>query len=226
VLADIIAKLESGDKVDNNSLFRGTLYCCSNKRRSRKMMFPATAIRMVFAYIHDSPLGGHLGIFKTINKIRSHFFWKRMGKDIRSRGRACHSCALSKPAQSSRLGFLASEVAQRPKQNFFVDYVGKLTLSKVGNTAFVICVDAFSKFVWMIPVHQATTRTTIKHLKERIFSSFFVPERFWYRIILCVLHLGNFGNFALNWAQSMSPLLLNNRSPHMLNDLTGTCEPP
>ena len=90
--------------------------------------------------------------------------------------RACHTCALSKPAHSSRLGLLASEVAQRPMQKFFIDYIGKLPRSKTGNTAILVCVDAFSKFVWMIPVRQATTRATIKAVKERIFSCFSVPE--------------------------------------------------
>jgi len=99
-----------------------------------------------------------------------------MNKDIRSRVHAYHTCALSKPAQNSRLGLLASEVAQRPTQKIFIDYVGKLPRSKAGNSAILVCVDAFSKFVWLIPVRQATNKATIKALQERIFSSFSVPD--------------------------------------------------
>ncbi|GFG36571.1 hypothetical protein Cfor_06188 [Coptotermes formosanus] len=40
----------------------------------------------------------------------------------------------------------------------------------------LVCVDAFSEFVWLIPVHEATTMATIKALKERVFSNFSVPE--------------------------------------------------
>jgi transposase InsO family protein len=61
-------------------------------------------------------------------------------------------------------------------QKIFIDYVGKLPRSKAGNLAILICVHAFSKFAWMIPVQQATTKATIKALQERIFSSFSVPE--------------------------------------------------
>jgi hypothetical protein len=75
-----------------------------------------------------------------------------MDKDIRSRVRACHTCVLSKPAQNSTLGLLASEVAQRPMQMISIDYVGKLPCIKAGITAILVCVDAFSKFVWMISV--------------------------------------------------------------------------
>lgn len=116
LLADIIAKLETSDTVDNRSFSKDTLYCHSSKGRGLKVVVPAAAIPMVFAYFHDSPLGGGLGVFKTINRIRSQFIGKGMDKDIRSRVRACHTCALNKPAQSSRWGLLASEVAQRPMQ--------------------------------------------------------------------------------------------------------------
>ena len=176
VLAGIMAKLERGDKVDNYTLSKGTLYCLSSKGHGQMLVVPAAAIPMVFAYFHDLPLGGHLGVFKTTHKIRSQFIWQGMDKDIRSQICACHTCALSKPAQSSRLGLLASELAQRPVQKIFMNYVRKLPRSKASNTAILVCVDAFSQFVWMIPVRQATTRATINALKERIFSSFSVPE--------------------------------------------------
>jgi hypothetical protein len=49
VLADIIAKLERGDKVDNYSLSKGTLYRRSCNGRGQKLVVPAAAIPMVFA---------------------------------------------------------------------------------------------------------------------------------------------------------------------------------
>jgi hypothetical protein len=39
-----------------------------------------------------------------------------------------------------------------------------------------VCVDAFTKFVWLLPVREATSKVTIKVLKEHIFTSFSVPE--------------------------------------------------
>jgi hypothetical protein len=176
VLAGIIAKLERGDNVQNYSLSRDTLYYSAGNRHGEKLVVPAAAIPMVFAYFHDSLLSGHLGVFKTINKICSQFIWKGMDKEICSRVHYSQTCTLSKPAQNSRLGLLASEVAQRPMQKIFVDYVSKLPLSKAGNSAILVCVDPFSKFVWLIPVRQATTKATIKALQERIFSSFSVSE--------------------------------------------------
>jgi hypothetical protein len=170
VLGDIIAKLERGDNVQNYSLSRGTLYCRASKRRGLKLVVPAAAVPMVFTYFLDFPLGGHLGVTKTINKIRSQFIWKGMDQEIRSRAHACHTCALSKPAHNLKLGLLVSEVAQRPTQKIFIDYVGKLPRSKVGNSAILVCVDAFSKFVWLIPVRQAMTRLFVLTPFPRLFG--------------------------------------------------------
>jgi transposase InsO family protein len=40
----------------------------------------------------------------------------------------------------------------------------------------LVCVDAFSKFVWLVPVRKTTSEATIKALRTYIFSSFSVPE--------------------------------------------------
>lgn len=50
------------------------------QRPMSNLVVPAAAIPTVFAYFHNSPLGSHLGVFKTIKKIRSEFIWKGMDK--------------------------------------------------------------------------------------------------------------------------------------------------
>jgi len=174
-LVGIVAQLEKGDLVNGYILSNGILYCRPKKRGDPKLVVPTVAIPMVFAYFHESQLGRHLGVFKTISKIRSQFIWKGMDKDICSRVCACQTCALSKLAQNSHWGLLASDVAQRPMQKIFID-VGKLPRRKASNTAILVCGDAFSKFVWLVPVKEATTRMTIKALNGSIFCSFSVLE--------------------------------------------------
>jgi hypothetical protein len=175
-LSEIIRKLENQETHPPYSLSKDVLHCRARSDRGRKVVVPSAAVPMLFSYYHTSPLGGHLGVYKTLNKIRENFIWKSMDSDIRERIRHCRVCALSKPAQNTRLGLLASEIADRPFQKIFIDYVGKLPRSKIGNEMLLVCVDAFSKFVWLVPVRSATTSATIKALRERIFASFSVPE--------------------------------------------------
>ena len=115
-------------------------------------------------------MGGHLGIYKTRHKIREQLIWKGMDKDISSRVKACSTCALSKPAQFQRWGYLASSVAEHPMQKLFIDFVGKLPRTKLGNTYILVVVDAFTK------LEEATSAAPISSLKN-IFASFGMPPR-------------------------------------------------
>jgi len=126
-----------------------------------------------------------------------------MDKDIRSWVPACQTCALSKPAQNCHWGLLASEFARRPMQKIFIDYVGKLPGSKAGNTAILVFADAFSKFVWLVPVREATIRITIKALKVSIFGSF-LSRSFECEIMPRVSLLGNSDNFVSCWGSNTS----------------------
>jgi transposase InsO family protein len=175
-LLDIRNRLSQRQKIDHYRLSKGLLYWHSRKGRSQKLVVLASVRPMIFAYFHDSPLGGQLGVFKTLSKISEYFMWKGMDKEVHDKVHQCHTCSLSKPAQNTRFGLLSSEAAQRPMRKLLIDFVGKFPRSKAGNTAILVCVDAFSKFVWMIPVREGTTRATIKALKERIFSIFSLPE--------------------------------------------------
>jgi hypothetical protein len=58
----------------------------------------------------------------------------------------------------------------------FIDNVGKFPCTKQGKCMLLFCVDAFSKFVWLVPVRKATTEATIKAIRANIFSSVSVPE--------------------------------------------------
>jgi hypothetical protein len=155
-LLDICLKLESGENFYPYSLHKKVLLCPSRSDRKPKVVVPTAVVSMVFDYFHNSLFGGNLGVFETINKIREHFIWKGMDNYIRTRVRNGKTCSLSKPAQNSKLGHLGSEVSQRPFQKIFIDYVGKFPRSKAGNTMILVCVDSFSKFVWLVPVREAT----------------------------------------------------------------------
>jgi hypothetical protein len=67
--------------------------------------------------------------------------------------RACRVCELSKLAQNSHYGMLSSDVTSCPLV-ILINVVGRLPQSKSGNIYALLCVDAFTKFVWIFPVPQ------------------------------------------------------------------------
>jgi hypothetical protein len=216
----IIKCLQRGDVVPNYSLSKGVLRCKASAGRSWKAVVPVTVVPMIFKYIHERSIGGHLGIFKTIQKIRQDFIWKGMDHDIRERVRHCQVCAMSKPAQSHKFGFLASQPAERPMQKIFIDYVGRFPRSKSCNSMLLVCVDAFSKFVWLFPVWEATTATTIAALRKGIFASFSVPEIIVSDNAKCFFR-ASLGSFVSLWGFNILPPPHITLTPLMLKGSTG-----
>lgn len=176
-LGPILRELLNGGTHPPYFLTKGAL-CCRPQRgnRSPKLVLPSALVPMVFEFFHSSPAGGHVGILKTIGKIRQHFIWKGMDREIAGRVRTCRLCALSKPAQNTQLGLLASEVAHQTMEKVFIDFVGPFPRSKQGNTMLLVCVDSFSKFVWMLPLRRATANTAVQALKSAIFQHFGFPK--------------------------------------------------
>ena len=41
---------------------------------------------------HDSPLAGHMGIFKTYRKLRQRFYWKGLKEDVQKHVNECKVC--------------------------------------------------------------------------------------------------------------------------------------
>lgn len=175
VLGPIIERLERSDPVAGYFLKKSLLYCMVGKKHLFRVALPAVLIPLVFKFFHESPVGGHLGIFKTRDKIRQYFSWQGMDADIRVRVKACEVCAMAKPSQRTNYGLLASEVPTTVMDRLVIDYVGKLPRSSDGNQYILVVVDSFSKFVWMFPTRECTTHATMEALK-RIFAVMGFPK--------------------------------------------------
>jgi hypothetical protein len=81
-LCKIIESLESGQDVSRYQLHKGILCYVSARGQERKIVLPSAAVPMIFDFFHCSPVGGHLGVFKTLQKIREKFTWKNMARQI------------------------------------------------------------------------------------------------------------------------------------------------
>lgn len=170
-----ILVLKNGELLPKFSLRKGVLCCVSSRDKLPRIVLPTALIPMVFNYYHKSPFGGHLGVFKTLNKIREHFIYSNMKADIHQRVRSCQECAFAKPSANTKLGKLVSEKPTRPLEKIYFDYMGPMVRSKSGNRFLLVCVDAFSKYVWFAPTRNSTSQTTIKEL-TRIFQCFGFPK--------------------------------------------------
>ncbi|KAJ4430519.1 hypothetical protein ANN_19107 [Periplaneta americana] len=115
-----------------------------------KVVVPNELDQVVLKYYHDSPPGGHLGVYKTLAKIREQFTCKGMGNQVSQYVKACIAFGLSKPALRTKYGQLAPSLADRPVEKLFVDCVGSFPRSKLGNR---FCFDAGISHITTVPYY-------------------------------------------------------------------------
>ncbi|XP_076065323.1 uncharacterized protein LOC143039330 [Oratosquilla oratoria] len=58
----------------------------------RQIMLPRVYRKEVLRLGHDSPLSGHMGVRKTLDRIWQHFYWPGIRRDVAQHCRTCHTC--------------------------------------------------------------------------------------------------------------------------------------
>ncbi|XP_015765071.1 PREDICTED: uncharacterized protein K02A2.6-like [Acropora digitifera] len=108
----------------------------------------------------------HLGMIKMKQLARRYLWWPGLDKEIEETVKLCHSCqeaAKTQPAPNPASWSWPGGPWKRLHLDFAGPYLPKM---------YLVIVDAYSKFVEVVPMGQATTTNTIAALR-RVFS---LPE--------------------------------------------------
>lgn len=174
-LQRLLNRLDAGESVPGYCKQKGLLCFQARGEDRPKLCVPSSLVPAVFKYFHQSLCGGHLGYHKTRLKIREQLTWRGLDKDIRQLVRDCETCCRAKPKVGPRAGFLESTREYQPMDKLFIDYLGPLPRTKGGKRFVLVVIDAFTRFVWLVPSSGITAGITVQHLR-RIFASFGPPK--------------------------------------------------
>ena len=88
----------------------------------------------VLRMAHESPLAGHVGVRKTLARIRQYFYWPQLRKDAVNFCRSCHECqVVGKPNQNvPKAPLNPIPVMEEPFAKVIIDCVGPLPKTRKG----------------------------------------------------------------------------------------------
>lgn len=130
---------------------------------------------------HDSPLAGHMGVYKTYARLAEKYYWPKMRSDVASFVRRCSLCMAHKPDHRTPKDMMVSHAKpSRPWEMVSTDLMGPLPRSLKGMTYILVVTDYFSKFSMVFPLRNSNATTVIKNIEENVFLVFGVP-----RVVLC-----------------------------------------
>nr|CAX83705.1 Gag-Pol polyprotein [Schistosoma japonicum] len=111
----------------------------------------------------------HSGIGRMKAIARSYVYWPNIDKDIEDLVRGCIKCAAaSKHPRKAELHSWSSE--KQPWSRIHLDFAGPFQ-----GAYFLVCVDAYSKWPEIFPMHHITLQATTVKLRH-LFSRFGVPD--------------------------------------------------
>ena len=121
--------------------------------QNRWVVPASTELRLrILRECHDSKVAGHFGTYKTLEGIKSNFYWAKMDTDVRDYVRSCDICQRDKASRHAKYGLLQSlEIPHRPWQDISMDFITGLPVSDGFDKIWVI-VDLLTKMAHFIPL--------------------------------------------------------------------------
>lgn len=140
-----------------------------------QIVVPRSKIHYILKEAHDSPLGGHFGINRTLGKIRKNYYWATCKRDVEDWCASCRICISRKGPSGKGKSPLQVYNVGAPFERIQVDILGPLPVSQSGNKYLLVVVDCFTKWPEALPLKNKRAITIAEALVNQIFSRHGIP---------------------------------------------------
>ena len=137
---------------------------------------PRKMRRTILNFCHDLKTSGHLGVNKTISRVKQKFYWPGLQTDVRSYIAGCETCCKRKgpiPRKRAPMQIVRSGL---PMERIAIDILGELPESQRGNKYIVVVGDYFTKWTEALPIPNMEACTVAKVLVEDVLCRFGIPQ--------------------------------------------------
>ena len=149
------------------------IFLCKNKLKFVEL----DKRNVIFDEFHNSLIGGHAGIKKTLKRIKDNYYWENMRADITNRIKHCLKCQLKKfRRDNAKNPMLITDTPTEPIIKCAMDICGPFEKTKNGNVFVMTMQCCFSKYMVMVPIPDQTAQTVAKYLIKRFICIYGCPE--------------------------------------------------
>lgn len=132
------------------------------------LVIPTTLVNQILKSYHESPIGGHTGISRTIHKLQNKYYWPTLTKDTTQYIKSCHNCQINKKMNGKPIGQLQPiTLSERPLDRVTFDYLGPLPSSN--NKQYILVAACNNtKYIFTKAVTTATGQSTVDFIMHII----------------------------------------------------------
>lgn len=126
----------------------------------------------------DVLLGAHLGIVKTLEKIRKRFYWKNLIRDTKKHINSCIKCQQRKshPRDLYKEPLRPIPIPEGPMERVHIDLLGPLPINTEGYRYIFAITDAFSKWLTVIPLINQSATEVVQAFENYFLTKYGTPR--------------------------------------------------
>ncbi|CAK9829656.1 Transposon Tf2-8 polyprotein [Anthophora retusa] len=168
---DIIQKLNAGHSVSSDFEMRHGILCRKISRDTGRIVhrsFVPKGSRLgLLRLYHDENC--HVGCDKTYDRVAQKYWFPKMRSFVRKYINHCITCTVSKRHTGPKQGFLHSIPKKcTPFDTIHCDCVGPFEITKEGYQHILLIVDAFTKYLQLIPLKTLSGPEMLAIFRERL----------------------------------------------------------
>jgi hypothetical protein len=153
------------------------IWSSHNEKQDRRLLLTPSSFRSdVLRQAHDALAGGHLGIGKTLEKVRQCYYWVGLKKDVTSWVKGCMECqARKQPVPADRAPMVNVLTGER-LERIAIDVMGPLPTTARGNKYIMVVGDYFTKWTEVYEMPDQEARTIANILIRQFICRFGIPK--------------------------------------------------
>ena len=160
-------------KMAKRFLVKDDILCYRDSDGDLKVCLEKEDVKMVLQEYHDGAVGGHFGRDITIGRVRQHFWWPTVWKDVANYIRTCDTCQRYGP--KGKHNELQPYRPVFPFEFIFLDFVVNLPRTPRGSRHLLTMTEGLTKWIEAKAVKEATSKVSAKFLMEDILCRFGTP---------------------------------------------------
>ena len=163
---------------DSLTMRNGVLYRkIEDSREQAQLQFvvPKSIRPQILKQLHDVPTAGHLGVTKTLSKLKEEFHWINCRRDVEDWCRRCEECAKRKGPQRKGKAPMKQYISGAPMERIAIDVLGPLPQSESGNKYVLVIADYFSKWTEAFPIPNQESKTIADVVVREFVCRYGVP---------------------------------------------------
>lgn len=132
----------------------------------KQLLLPTGRRERVLMLAHESLMGGHMGMAKTLDRVLESFYWPGVTGDVKRWCNSCDACQRTIPkGRTGKAPLGKTPLISTPFHKVAIDLVGPITpVSSQGNRYILTCVDYATRWPEAVPLPTIDTERVAEAL--------------------------------------------------------------